>query len=596
VNSYCLVDQCVAPSTVSQNLSVVVTPTDPALAVQQFLPQQIQTVDGISTILLDAPQVLSGRVALPANCGDAGYPVHFEFTGPTVIPGVGNSFQFDTDEDGNLSAVLPIGSYTERVSTAVACAAPLFTSDVVISGGPYSHVASGSPYLDVPFDAPFVAGQQAPDAGLSLDIAGQVAFFDAGPTVDGGLPADAGAVDAGLPVGATVRILALADAGALAGARLSGDQPLQLIDGGLWFGSTFVPGGPAALPVPPSVGVIATQSQSCLFSGGLNPPATTCDQFIVEIGPSRTLSVLTTIDMNVNAPEIDGGENSAVTLSQDKGVLSARVTLPFNPMLRFNLPIQAVDPDGSPIPSAAVTITSVDGGIAACPPPDSGIACHLTATGITDPALGTLAFPVVPGRYALSLAPPAPLGSSVTVVDVLDAGELSVVAGPGSVVRDGVEIMAIKAVELKGTVREPSGTPSVNGPFLPSGQVELLTVADLVSVALGPVTDGMFDLLVPPGQYVVLIEPDSSTRFPVFYSQITIKENLPSQSYALAEPGQLAGIVEVEVDGGLPITTQAYLEFYYVTTDPDGGVVSYPVATAISDSEGRWSAAGPPGQ
>ena len=82
----------------------------------------------------------------------------------------------------------------------------------------------------------------------------------------------------------------------------------------------------------------------------------------------------------------------------------------------------------------------------------------------------------------------------------------------------------------------------------------------------------------------------------MFHTSITIDENLPSQSYALVAPGQLSGIVEVEIDGGLPIPTQAYLQVYEVTSDSDGGVVTFPVASAVTDSQGRWSAAGPPGQ
>ena len=125
VSSYCLGNQCLMPSTVSQNLSVVVTPTDPALAVQQFLPDQYQTVDGFSTIVLDQPQVLSGQVTLPANCSDAGYPGPLSSsTGPTIdTRSLPNSFAFDTDGNGYLAAELPIGNYAERVSTAVASAA-----------------------------------------------------------------------------------------------------------------------------------------------------------------------------------------------------------------------------------------------------------------------------------------------------------------------------------------------------------------------------------------------------------------------------------------------------------------------------------------
>ncbi len=214
--------------------------------------------------VLDQPQVLSGQVTLPANCSDAGYPVHFQFTGPTVIPGVPNSFAFDRRDTLERISRRRVSANRELcksgVSTAVACAAPLISEDVVITDNAYLVKDL------VAFDAPFVDGQPAPSpgdggdedaggpqhtGGLSLDIAGQVRILvsDAGLLADAGLPPDAG-----LPIGATVRILALTDAGALSGSRLSGDQPLQFVDGGLWFGSTFVAGGPAALPVPPRRG------------------------------------------------------------------------------------------------------------------------------------------------------------------------------------------------------------------------------------------------------------------------------------------------------------------------------------------------------
>ncbi len=349
----------------------------------------------------------------------------------------------------------------------------------------------------------------------------------------------------------------------------------------------------------PAGGDLDLLSSSCLQKVPPPQPVTTCDSFIVEIGPSPTLPFLTTFDVLVDAPEVDGGENPIVTLRDAALVVStAKVILPFNPMSTFNLPILAVDTKSPPQPilAAAVAIASVDQGIAACPPPDSGVSCYLAATGITDPTKGTFTFPVVIGRYALTLDPPSPMGSSVTVVDVLDAGALSVVSGPGTLTDAGLALPAIAPVMLEGTIREPGVKPGVSGPVLPSGEVEIVTIADLDPVAIGPVTDGMFDLLVPPGRYLLMVEPDSSTRFPVFHTSITIDENLPSQSYALVAPGQLSGIVEVEIDGGLPIPTQAYLEFYEVTSDSDGGVVTFPVASAVTDSQGRWSAAGPPGQ
>jgi hypothetical protein len=311
---------------------------------------------------------------------------------------------------------------------------------------------------------------------------------------------------------------------------------------------------------------------------------------VVEIGPSRALPYLTTIDVPVNAQELDAGPNLEVVLLNTAPVLSAQVTLPVNPMMTFDVPI-------STVPSAVVTIASVKDGIQACEPPDGGVTCHLTASAVT-PANGTMSFPVLPGRYTLTLNPPAPQGASAIVIDVLDAGELEKVEvpeGEGSVTDGGVTLTPLGAIEVSGTVYEPDAG-GASGPLLPSGEVEVLTIADLAPVAFGPVINGAFDLLVPPGPYELIIQPDSSTRFPTHYSIIEADDALRPQSYPLSAPGLLTGIVEVEDDAGLPTPTQASLQFYYVTSDTDGGAISYPVANTVTDSQGRWSAPGPPAQ
>ncbi len=209
---------------------------------------------------------------------------------------------------------------------------------------------------------------------------------------------------------------------------------------------------------------------------------------------------------------------------------------------------QVPGPPATPSTSAAVTISSLDGGIAAYTP-DSGVTCHLTASGITDPANGSLTFPVLPGRYALTVDPPTPLGTSVTIIDVLDAGQLSIVFGARHTRwRDGISAGHAPRSKLSGSVRGED----VNGqPLLPSGEVEVLSVSDLVPVALQALTDGKFDLLAPPGQYILLrIQPGSDTRYAAYAQPITLDKNLLDQTYRVEEPTLLTGIVEVEEDGG----------------------------------------------
>jgi hypothetical protein len=67
-------------------------------------------------------------------------------------------------------------------------------------------------------------------------------------------------------------------------------------------------------------------------------------------------------------------------------------------------------------------------------------------------------------------------------------------------------------------------------------------------------------------------------------------------TYVLAEPGLLAGVVQIAVDGGLPVPAPAFLQFYFVASDATGDELAIPVASTVTDSQGRWSAAGPPGQ
>ncbi len=505
-----------------------------------------------------------------------------------------NSYQFETDENGNILAALPVGAYSETISPAVACTAPIVQTDIAQPGKPFDRALL--------FPAPIIGGEgdDNPDAGdggaqdggsqggaiPSIDISGQIRFF----FQDAGVPNGTPIRDAGLPIGATVRILAAADAGVIAGSRLSGDQPLQFINGSLWFGSSFIPGGPAALPVagPPAPGVIRNlKSTECFIDS-----AGTCDQFVVEIGPSKSLPYLTTIDVPVNAPELDAGQNLEVLLLNKEAFSSAKVTLPVNPMMTFEVPI-------STVPSGVVTIASVKDGIQACEPPDSGIVCHLTATAVT-PASGVLSFPVLPGRYALTVNPPLPQGASTIVIDVLDAGELEKVEvpeGEGSVTDGGVTLTPLGAIQVSGTVLEP-GAAGGSGPLLPNGEVEMLTISDLAPVAIGPVINGAFSLLAPAGQYELIIQPDSTTRFPTYHTIIDADDSLGQlPPITLSVPTLLTGIVQFEDDAGLPSPAQASLQFFYVTSDSDGGALSFPVANAVTDSQGHWSAAGlPPAQ
>jgi hypothetical protein len=573
LNDYCLLDHCLAPSFISENLSVVVTPSDPTLAPQQFLPSQLQTIDGETIVLMDAPQVLNVPVPLPANCADAGYPIHFEFTGASLIPSIGNDFAFDSNDRGELFGTLPIGTFQARISTAVACAAPILTAYVVSQSGPFNPLD-----LSLSFPAPPAPGQLS-DAGEGdvLEVSGQVIVSQP---------------DAGLPIGATVRILGDLAAGAPTGAALSGDQMLLLSDGGaLVFGSSYVPGGPACLPV---------------WAGGV-PQSTcgqvTCRDFILEIGPSKVLPYLTTLDQSIQGSELaplgDAGPGSVQIVTR----------LPLNPMATFPLSVLALDPRGGVVDTAAVSVVSIDGGIAGCTAPNTS--CRFSSSQTTDPSKGTVTFPVLPGTYLVTLDPPLPLGPSTVVVEVLAGGQLE-----GTTVGHGqVQIVAAPPIHVSGLVREPAGEGHSNGPPVSAGEAEILTLPDLAPMALQALAAGAFDLEVPPGRYALVIQPDSSTRFPVYTTTLQVGQTAPAPlNINLLEPGQLAGVLRLRQDtgqiqgqpdepagdgGGLPqIIPGALLEFYFVTSDSegDGGAIAFPVASAVTDSQGRWFAAGPPEQ
>jgi hypothetical protein len=94
-----------------------------------------------------------------------------------------------------------------------------------------------------------------------------------------------------------------------------------------------------------------------------------------------------------------------------------------------------------------------------------------------------------------------------------------------------------------------------------------------------------------------VIQPDASTRLPAYFTDIAVQASTASDrpSYVLSAPGQLAGVVEMLDDDGRPIAVPSYLEFFYVSTDGAGDSIAVPVATAVTDLQGRWSAAGPPG-
>ena len=61
-------------------------------------------------------------------------------------------------------------------------------------------------------------------------------------------------------------------------------------------------------------------------------------------------------------------------------------------------------------------------------------------------------------------------------------------------------------------------------------------------------------------------------------------------------PGPLGGVIRLQgADGGPPTPlASAFVQFYFVTSDPSGERVAFPVASAVTDDQGNWSAPGPP--
>lgn len=551
LNDFCLFGVCQSPSTVSNNLFAQVTPQsaplpdqlDASLPLepQQFYPSALtpNPQNGLITITLDGPQRLTGTVTLPQSCSpDAGYPIHLTYTGASIIPGLDVAFAFDSDGSGAVSGLLPVSpsAYTLRATTASACTIPVAAKHPVISAGVF----------DVSYEPKF------PEASETVAIYGEVHAFGQG----------------ALPAEIAVRILEPAGAGGSL-TPVSDDGVLRLDpDAGAY---TFT------LPV-------ALGDLNQVPDGGCGAAA--CAIFEVEIGPSRSTPNVPTLDLPILAPLVDGGSNGAgQALAAIRLVGDAGLKLPID-LLHGFVPVYGVaaQPGGQPLVDGVLQLQSTDGGLLGCGP-----TCRFGARSQAD-SNGVFFFSAPPGSYQLSLLPPPPLGATTRSLSLPGIGQGGAGLPAGGV--DAGQLLALAPQHVTSQVIQPGN----NDPLL-GGEALLLTEPGLLPVAGQRLDGGAFDLLAPPGNYVLLVQPDAETRLPTYYATLTVADQaVPYPPIDLPTPGQLAGNLQVSgPDGGLPLPVPfALIQFYFVSSDLNGVPIAIPVASTLTDAQGNWSAPGPP--
>ena len=541
----CIVGSCQSLTQILKNLSAVVWPSTPGLAPQEYY----QSVDGTQpsiTLDLAAPQLWSGTFPLPPSCEPPGnpleaLPVSFQFAGHPLIPLLDWNFEFTTDVAGRFDFVLPADErFDVTIAPAVACAAPYTGgTDLSLSGPASVPPLPGSP-PGTPADVLTVSGAITGPDGTPL--AATVA-------IDG-----AQGRWTGLPLSATATT-----SPALAGGFV---LPVQLAP------VLAPPDGDGGACAPPPL-------ESC--DGGVCPPVTSCARFTLEVGPSPESPALPTFDIPVVAriePAPDGGPVPGGPTVSLWGVDGQGLRLPIGPADLVPVAGVVLQPNQQPLPQAQLSI--------ACRGPDGGTGCPggyaFSATAISQDGTFSLLAPPGPG-YVVTATPPPGLG-------------LAPVSAPVAVGDGGVSDLTLpvpSGFSLTGTVLDPTGENPVG-----AGEVDAVSLADgalVGSTSIQP--DGTFGLTLPPGDYLVVLQPADATGLPGRSEPVRVQGDVSLGHLLLIAGRRLPGGVFAEaLDGGVPAPVPgANVTFYSVQSSPTFGTVALPVASGVTDAQGHFSVA-----
>lgn len=548
VGQACFAGSCRSLSQVLQNLSVVVEPHGSGQA-----PQEYRSVDATQpTVNLDlnAPQILQGAFVLPPTClPNQALPIQLRFTGHPFIPLLDWTFEFETDAAGSLQAALPSGeTFDEWIVPILPCAAPL-----------------AGKFLSLPGTVDVGTILRFPAASDVLTVAGIVSAPGAGQPL----------------VGASVVIRA--SQGPIAGTALS-------------TSTLTVAGSPIGFVLPVPLAQVEDQSGqdggSCVLpplggdcDGGPCPPLEPCVVFTLEIGPSAEQPLLPTIEVPVAArltPAArggDGGFGPTLRLLGDDGL---GLRLPIGPGGVAVAGI-AQRPGGQPLPDARV---EVSGSVIAPPgsPPGcaQGCAVHVATTTVLD---GSFSLTVPPGgSYQIALIPPPGVGLAPVTFPLAPVGAAVL----------NLDLVAAAGAILEGSVVDPTGATAIE-----VGEVQALSLSTgqlVAATALSsPGAPGTFSLVVPPGNYLLVIHPDDSTGLPDRSLPIMVAGSSDLGTIALFQGARLQGSVFAEPnDGGVTLPVGfALLRLFFVAENSSFGTVALPIAAGVTDPQGHFSVAVP---
>ena len=372
----CFAGSCQSLTKVLQDLSVLIVPSGADLA-----PQQYPSVDATQptvNLVLSAPQILEGSFTLPPSClPDQALPIKLRFTGKPFIPLIDWTFEFETDFEGKLHAVLPAGeSFDEWVVPSLPCAAPIAGSFLSLPGA-----------VDVGVVLPFLSGSSVLTVLGNISLPGSTApLAGASVTVKSAQGVSAGTILSASTITAT-------------GSPVGFVLPVPL--GQL----TAQPGADGGGCAPPPI------ADGC--DGGPCPPLAPCVVLTLEVGPSAEQPLLPTIDVPITArvtaapAALDGGTPLGPTLSLF-GSDGLGLRLPLAPV-GVAVAGTARAPDGTPLAAAQVKAT----GSLVSPPGSSpgcaqGCAFQLSTATLSD---GSFSLALPPGDgYVLELVPQPGLG------------------------------------------------------------------------------------------------------------------------------------------------------------------------------------------
>ncbi len=556
----CFAGGCQSLSQVLQNLSAVVTPPPGDLA-----PEQYQAIDGTQsslTLTLGASQLWDLNIPVPPTCTrEQALPITLRFSpaadAPPIIPLLDWTFTFTTDIAGNVHGALPApGQFVEWIEPATPCVAPIVGPDLSAPGN--------APVPVFPTSTLTVVG--------ALSVAGSSGNY----SCPAGRPCTYGGASV------TIKSVQKSVQGLVAGQPISGTvTSLGGPPGTIGFALPLALPTESSCPPPPA-------ATDC--DGGLCPAEDNCVSFILEVGPSAANPqlLLPTIDLPISGrfafpPQVDGGVPVGPVLSL-MGEDGLGVQLPLGPKQLVNVTGTVLQPNQTQLPSAEVTVT--------CAAPDGGDICPqgysyrlITVTGENGSGQGGFALQVPPDAdFTVTATPPpgyglAPVSVPLSVPsDVSDAGITDLV------------LQIHSGYLLSGTILDPTSTFAIS-----AGQVQatsLSTGALVGTTALQ--SGGTFQLTLPPGQYMVLVQPAASTGLPDWSHPVALVGDTdlgPQPLYPSARLG--GGIFAEPLDGGTYPVAQASVQLYFITETQAFGKVALPIASGITDQQGHFSVAVP---